>query len=1076
MKSIRSPSSGEGTDTSVRQAHASKDKLSVDAGRVPPSVGGGPRLAVYARISGPLRERIVQLAFGSAIAVLLAVGTFAYRSVLASNESIQWVQHTHEVLENLQGSQLGMETISASVRGFVLTGDQAYLERYHAGVLNLVQHEAAVRSLTVDNPNQQIKLPALEALSTGRIQRAETIIGLRQTQGFAAAADAIQNGPGQKATADFEAIIGQMVNEEQRLLAIRNPDSARRILQTEAILLLGTVVGLIITCVAFWLIQRDGSRRELAEKALRDSEEQYRTLVDEVQDYAIFRLDPRGRVATWNAGAKRIKGYSADEIIGREFSCFFTPGDIKRGRPEEMLRLAAASGRYEEHGLRVRKSGLQFLASVTLTALHDVSGKLLGFSDITRDLSESKESAKYRWLLEAAPDAIVVINQSGEIVLLNLQAEKQFGYRRDELVGQKVTNIIPNGFEERLIASRRRSAENVSAQQFDTGLELAGRRKDGSEFPIELMLSPLESVEGILVTAAIRDISAREESEARRVFGAQMAYSAQHDVLTGLPNRMLLSDRIGQAIALSQRHGTKVAVLFLDLNGFKHVNDSLGHSVGDKLLQSVAKCLESCVRASDTVSRVGGDEFVVLLSEVQHAEDVAISARRILAAVAAVHLVETHNLHVKTSIGMSIYPDDGADAETLIKNADTAMYQAKNNGGQSYQFFEPGMNVRAVERQFIEEGLRRALERHEFALHYQPKIDLKTGVITGAEALIRWTHPTRGPISPAKFVPIAEECGLILPIGAWVLREACNQVKAWVDADLPAITMAVNVSASEFRDEKFSERVFAILSETGMNPRYLELELSESALMKNVDATANILQNLRARGVKVAIDDFGTGYSSLSYLRNFPVDALKIDQSFVRQISTAGDDTTIVKAAIGMARSLELRVIAEGVETREEVAFLRASQCDEAQGYFFSPPVLPEQFAKLVRTAIPHVSVPGPAPEVEAVAGRDLSNRLVAGFKKSYLHGFVYFGKAGTAVECVVHDISDSGARIKFLAALPIVDTIELHIPSRGLVHHANILWRAVDEIGVGFMKDTTLPVRYFDGDGVIRRRQSGKQ
>jgi diguanylate cyclase (GGDEF)-like protein/PAS domain S-box-containing protein len=768
-------------------------------------------------------------------------------------------------------------------------------------------------------------------------------------------------------------------------------------------------------------------------------------------------------------------GYSADEIIGHEFSCFFTSGDIKCGRPEEILRLAAASGRYEEHGLRVRKSGLQFLASVTLTALHDVSGKLLGFSEITRDLSESKESAKYRGLLEAAPDAIVVVNQSGEIVLLNLQAEKQFGYARDELVGQKVTNIIPHGFQERLIANRLRSAEDVLAQRFDTGVELTARRKDGSEFPVELMLSPLESVEG-MVTAAIRDISARKESEARRVFGAQMAYSAQHDVLTGLPNRMLLSDRIGQAIALAQRHGTKVAVLFLDLDGFKHVNDSLGHSVGDKLLQSVAKCLESCVRASDTVSRLGGDEFVVLLSEVQHAEDVAISARRILEAVATVHPIDVHNLHITTSIGMSVYPDDGGDAETLIKNADTAMYQAKNNGRQSYQFFEPGMNVRAGERQFIEEGLRRALERHEFALHYQPKIDLKTGVITGAEALIRWTHPTRGPISPGKFVPIAEECGLILPIGAWVLREACNQVKAWVDADLPAITMAVNVSAREFRDEKFSERVFAILSETGMNPRYLELELSESALMKNVDATANILQNLRARGVKVAIDDFGTGYSSLSYLRNFPVDALKIDQSFVRQISTAGDDTTIVKAVIGMARSLELRVIAEGVETREEVAFLRAYQCDEAQGYFFSPPVLPEQFAKLVRTAIPHVSVPGPAPEVEAVAGRDLSNRLVAGFKKSYLHGFVYFGKAGTAVECVVHDISDSGARIKFLAALPIVDTIELHIPSRGLVHRANVLWRAADEIGVGFIKDTTSPVRYFDGDGIIRRRQSGKQ
>ena len=287
------------------------------------------------------------------------------------------------------------------------------------------------------------------------------------------------------------------------------------------------------------------------------------------------------------------------------------------------------------------------------------------------------------------------------------------------------------------------------------------------------------------------------------------------------------------------------------------------------------------------MSRQGGDEFVVLLSEVEQAEDAAITARRMLQAVAEAHSIDQHDLHVTTSIGVSIYPDDGVDAETLIKNADTAMYQAKENGRQSYQFFKPAMNVRAVERQSIEESLRRALERQEFALHYQPKINLKTGEITGAEALLRWTHPTRGPISPAQFIPVAEDCGLILPIGTWVLREACEQARAWVDAGLPATTMAVNVSAMEFRDENFLEGLFAILGETGLDPRSLELELTESVLMKRAESTASILQTLRERGVQVAVDDFGTGYSSLSYLRKFPVDALKIDQSFVRQISTA---------------------------------------------------------------------------------------------------------------------------------------------------------------------------------------------
>jgi len=408
-------------------------------------------------VSRALRERIVQLAFGSAIAVLVVVGSLAYRSMLASNESNTWVNHTHEVLENLEAAQFAMETIAGSVRGFVLTGDETYLERYQASLLSLTQHEAAVRSLTVDNPEQQRRIPELEKLTAERLQRAKININLRQTEGLAATADTIRSGSGQQATRDFETIISQMQNEELRLLALRDTTTKQQFSQTKAILFLGTVLGLLITGAAFWSVQRDISRRRLAEKTLQDSEEQYRTLISEVQDYAIFRLDPLGQVVTWNAGAERIKGYTAEEAIGHNFSRFFTPDGIKHGRPEEILRLAAANGRHEEQGLRVRKNGLQFLASSTSTALHDETGKVRGFSEITRDLSESKESAKYRGLLEAAPDAMVVVNQSGEIVLLNLQAEKQFGYRRDELVGQKVTNIIPNGFAERLIADGLRS-------------------------------------------------------------------------------------------------------------------------------------------------------------------------------------------------------------------------------------------------------------------------------------------------------------------------------------------------------------------------------------------------------------------------------------------------------------------------------------------------------------------------------------------------------------------------------------------------------------------------------------------
>jgi diguanylate cyclase (GGDEF)-like protein len=429
--------------------------------------------------------------------------------------------------------------------------------------------------------------------------------------------------------------------------------------------------------------------------------------------------------------------------------------------------------------------------------------------------------------------------------------------------------------------------------------------------------------------------------------------AAQHDFLTGLPNRMLLNDRISQAITLAGRLDKKVAVLFLDLDGFKHINDSLGHALGDKLLQSIARRLVKCVRATDTVSRQGGDEFVVLLSEMAQAEDAAITARRLLQELVEVHSVDHHELHVTASIGVSVYPEDGSDAETLIKNADTAMYQSKDNGRQNYQFFEPAMNVRAVARQSLEENLRRALERQEFSLVYQPKVSLKTGDITGAEALLRWTHPTTGPVSPAEFIPVAEDSGLILPIDKWVLREACTQARAWSNAGLVLSTMAVNVSAMELRSEKYLEGIFEILEQTGLDPRFLELELTESVLMKRPASTESILRTLRAKGVRLAVDDFGTGYSSLSYLRKFSMDTLKIDQSFVRTITTAPEDTAIVTAMISMGRNLDLRVVAEGVETPEEVEFLQAYQCDEAQGFYFSRPVSPEDFAKLLANGIP---------------------------------------------------------------------------------------------------------------------------
>jgi diguanylate cyclase (GGDEF)-like protein/PAS domain S-box-containing protein len=563
------------------------------------------------------------------------------------------------------------------------------------------------------------------------------------------------------------------------------------------------------------------------------------------------------------------------------------------------------------------------------------------------ELFEEKERAQVT--LDSIGDAVICTDISGNITFLNLVAIRMTGWSREEVAGRPMAEVFRV-----LDATSRKTTPNP--------MELAVRQnriihlppncilvqRDGSEIPIEDSIAPIHDREGraIGVVIVFRDVSSGQ------TMALQLAHSAHHDFLTGLPNRKLLNDRVSQAILAAPRNLKKVAVLFLDLDGFKHINDSLGHSIGDRVLQSIAKRLVDSLRGSDTVSRQGGDEFVVLLSEVDGAEGVATTARRLLQVGAEPHTIDEHELYVTSCIGVSIYPDDGLDVETLIKNADTAMYQAKENGRQSYQFFKPAMNVRAVERQSIEGSLRRALERQEFAVHYQPKINLRTGEISGAEALIRWSHPTRGLVSPAQFIPVAEDCGLILPIGNWILGEACKQAQAWVEAGLRLGTMGVNISAVEFRNENFLEGVFAILNDTGLNPHLLELELTESVLMKRPESTASVLQALRAKGVQVAVDDFGTGYSSLSYLQKFSIDALKIDQSFVRRISTAPGETTIVTAVIGMARSLKLRVVAEGVETLKELEFLQAHQCDEAQGYYFSRPVAPEQFAKLLETGI----------------------------------------------------------------------------------------------------------------------------
>jgi len=555
------------------------------------------------------------------------------------------------------------------------------------------------------------------------------------------------------------------------------------------------------------------------------------------------------------------------------------------------------------------------------------------------------EKERAQVTLNSIGDAVISTDVAGNVTYLNQVAEVMTGWSLTEAQGRPFSDVfrIANSANPDHVVNPMAAA---TQQNKIVGLTAGSIliRRDGRESHIEDSAAPIHDRKGHVTGAVMvfHDVTYAHAMTQR------MSYLAHHDYLTDLPNRLLLNDRLAQAIAAARRCEQQLAVLFVDIDRFKHINDTLGHAIGDQLLRSVADRLVASVRGSDTVSRQGGDEFVVLLSSMARAEDAARSANKILTSLSLPQRVAEHDLQITISIGISVYPDDGTDAETLVKNADVAMLNAKDNGRNNYQFFKSDMNAHALERQSLESGLRHALAGREFLLYYQPKMDLETETITGAEALIRWAQAGSGIVLPEKFIPIAEQCGYIVPIGRWVLREACRQAKSWLDADLAPVPVAINVSAVELRSKGFVQGVHAILQETGLDPRYLEFELTETALMQDPNATTGVLSALKDIGVQLTLDDFGTGYSSLSYLKRFPIDSLKIDKSFVRGLCTNASDANIVSAVISMGKSFGIKVIAEGVETREQFIRLQAQQCAEGQGYYFNEPLTATEFAKLL--------------------------------------------------------------------------------------------------------------------------------
>ena len=559
-----------------------------------------------------------------------------------------------------------------------------------------------------------------------------------------------------------------------------------------------------------------------------------------------------------------------------------------------------------------------------------------------QDITERKRAEEqFRNLLESAPDAMVIVDSGGRLVVVNNQTEALLGYPRDELIGQPIEMLLPERFRRRHEMHRDGYSCDPGARSMGEGSELYARHADGREIPVEISLGPLATESGVLVSAAIRDVSARKRTE------EALAHQALHDALTGLPNRALVTDRLSHALVRSARHGgSGVAVLFLDLDRFKLVNDSLGHAAGDQVLTAVAARLGAAVRDSDTVGRFGGDEFIVVCEDAADGAEVLVLAQRLAESLNAPFAIDGGEVFLSVSIGVALSASSESPEE-LLRDADAAMYRAKERGRARVEVFDETMRIESAVRLETQSALHRALERAEFLVLYQPVVDLRTGTMAGAEALVRWSHPEHGLLDPTRFIPVAEESGLIVPIGRWVLEEAVRQHARW-GKDRPDFVLGVNLSARQLRQPDLVDVVRDTVTRHGLDPRRLSLELTESVLMEDVEPHRLALAALRAFGVEVAIDDFGTGYSSLTYLRRYPVDVVKIDQSFVAGLGRDQSASAIVESVVDLAHALGMRVVAEGVETDEQLERLRRLGCDLAQGFLFAPPLPAEALDDLL--------------------------------------------------------------------------------------------------------------------------------
>ena len=670
------------------------------------------------------------------------------------------------------------------------------------------------------------------------------------------------------------------------------------------------------------------------------SKEELAAILDSMQD-TFYRTDSEGFLVFMSRSVKGLLGYEPAELIGTKLSDLYYEPD---GREKFLAAFQAAAGHVDAYEAPLRhKDGHVVWVSTNAHYYRNREGEILGIEGTTRDVTQrvahQQEVNHLKSTLDKTLDCVFMFEpQSLRFFYINEGAMKQVGYSTDELLQMTPYDIKPDFSEAQFRAIIQ---PLLKGEKNSLTFETVHRHKEGRELPVEIFLQYISAErESPRFVAIVRDLSERMEALEK------LHHLAHHDSLTNLPNRLLFLDRLEHALARRQG-GEQLAVLFLDLDRFKIINDTLGHASGDKVLQMYGERVSACLRKGDTLARISGDEFAIVVEDVTSSEAVAPVARHILAELVDPFVVDGQELFVTSSIGISLSPNDGEDSQSLLKHADIAMYRAKDLGRNTYQFYSPDMSGKAFERLSLETSLRYGLEREQFRLFYQPQVDVVTGKVIGVEALLRWQHPDLGIVSPKDFIPILEETGLIVPVGEWILYTACTQAKVWQEKHDRPLRMSVNLSARQFNDDGLVSMVEYCLERTGLPAPTLELEITESVIMQDRKWVGKALQTLEAMGVRFAIDDFGTGYSSLSYLKRFPIDTIKIDRSFVRDVTTDSDDAAIVSAIIAMAESLKLDVVAEGVETNEQLDFIKAKDCAVVQGYLFSEPLMAEEMDRL---------------------------------------------------------------------------------------------------------------------------------